>query len=178
MRRSPSQCVDSDALTGLHLRGDSEITTAVIVSRTDRDGDKNVQYRTEFGTVIFCLYLSVRLPHDVLLSICESAPGAVVFFNFTDGPTQLSSGATWRKVGLFTVILVGTRSSEFINTCLRDRWQDFSRQNYFDEHGIFMGVMWAGPLLILGFTMLVSKAAKRDSIAVAARLVYASVLAT
>lgn len=60
------------------------------------------------------------------------------------------------KVGLFAVILTGTRLSEFINTCLRDRWQDFSRQNYFDEHGIFMGVMWAGPLLVLGFTMLVS----------------------
>lgn len=60
------------------------------------------------------------------------------------------------KVGLFTVILGGTRSSEFINTYLRDRWHEFSRQNYFDEHGIFMGVMWAGPLLLLGFTMLVS----------------------
>lgn len=57
---------------------------------------------------------------------------------------------------MFTVILGGTRLSEFINACLRDRWQDFSNQNYFDEHGIFMGVMWAGPLLILGFTMLVS----------------------
>ena len=60
------------------------------------------------------------------------------------------------KVGLFTVILGGTRSSELINTYLRDRWHEFSRQNYFDEHGIFMGVMWAGPLLLLGFTMLVS----------------------
>ncbi|CAM9983669.1 unnamed protein product [Ectocarpus fasciculatus] len=67
--------------------------------------------------------------------------------------TRRSFGA---QVGLFAVILTGTRLSEFINTCLRDRWQDFSRQNYFDEHGIFMGVMWAGPLLILGFTMLVS----------------------
>ena len=53
------------------------------------------------------------------------------------------------------MILAGTRLSEVINTFLRNRWPDFSRQNYFDEHGIFMGVMWAGPLLILGFTMLV-----------------------
>lgn len=60
------------------------------------------------------------------------------------------------------IILGGTRLSEFINTYLRHRWQEFSRQNYFDEHGIFMGVMWAGPLLILGFTMLVSKACKRE----------------
>eukprot|EP00903_Cladosiphon_okamuranus_P009697 g9225.t1 len=67
--------------------------------------------------------------------------------------TRKSFGA---QVGLFTVILGGTRSSEFINTSLRDRWQEFSRQNYFDEHGIFMGVMWAGPLLLLGFTMLVN----------------------
>lgn len=50
--------------------------------------------------------------------------------------------------------------SEFINTYLRNRWHDFSGQNYFDEHGIFMGVMWAGPLLILGFTMLVSETEK------------------
>lgn len=61
------------------------------------------------------------------------------------------------QVGLFTVILGGTRSSEYINTYLRNRWHDFSRQNYFDEHGVFMGVMWAGPLLILGFTMLVGR---------------------
>lgn len=54
------------------------------------------------------------------------------------------------------MILGGTRSSELINTYLRDRWHEFSRQNYFDEHGIFMGVVWAGPLLLLGFTMLVS----------------------
>eukprot|EP00752_Nemacystus_decipiens_P001940 g1869.t1 len=67
--------------------------------------------------------------------------------------TRKSFGA---QVGLFTVILGGTRLSEFINTCLRDRWHEFSRQNYFDEHGIFMGVMWAGPLLLLGFTMLVN----------------------
>lgn len=65
------------------------------------------------------------------------------------------------QVGLFAVILGGTRLSEVINTFLRNRWPDFSRQNYFDEHGIFMGVMWAGPLLILGFTMLVRGAKKR-----------------
>lgn len=59
---------------------------------------------------------------------------------------------------MFAVVLGGTRSSEMINTFLRNRWPDFSRQNYFDEHGIFMGVMWAGPLLILGFTMLVRTA--------------------
>lgn len=56
------------------------------------------------------------------------------------------------------VVLGGTRLSEIINTYLRHRWQEFSTQNYFDEHGIFMGVMWSGPLLILGFTMLVSGA--------------------
>ncbi|CAM9420825.1 unnamed protein product [Laminaria digitata] len=67
--------------------------------------------------------------------------------------TRKSFGA---QVGLFAVILGGTRLSEVINTFLRNRWPDFSRQNYFDEHGIFMGVMWAGPLLILGFTMLVN----------------------
>ena len=61
------------------------------------------------------------------------------------------------QVGLFVVVLVGTRSSEYINTVLGNRWHTFSRQNYFDDRGVFMGVMWAAPLLILGFTMLVSE---------------------
>lgn len=58
---------------------------------------------------------------------------------------------------MFAVVLVGVKSSEYMNTFLRNRWHTFSRQNYFDENGLFMGVMWSGPLLILGFSMLVSQ---------------------
>lgn len=61
------------------------------------------------------------------------------------------------QVGLFAAILVGARSAEYINTYLGRHWQEFARQNYFDEHGVFMGVMWSGPLLLLGFAMLVSR---------------------
>ncbi|CAM9216148.1 unnamed protein product [Sphacelaria rigidula] len=73
------------------------------------------------------------------------------------------------QVGLFIFILVGARSSEYINTYLRNHWQDFSRQNYFDEHGIFMGVMWAGPLILLGFAMLVSLLCQAASLMVAVK---------
>lgn len=84
----------------------------------------------------------------------EPAPGKIVA---TATVPLFSCRCPSEQAGLFTVILVGARSSELINTYLRHHWREFSRQNYFDEHGVFMGVMWAGPLLLLGFAMLVSK---------------------
>ncbi|CAM9208280.1 unnamed protein product [Phaeothamnion confervicola] len=59
------------------------------------------------------------------------------------------------QVVLFLVICILVRMAERVNTALAARWQQFSRQNYFDEHGIFAAVMWGGPLLLLcGFQMV------------------------
>ncbi|CAM9535518.1 unnamed protein product [Choristocarpus tenellus] len=60
------------------------------------------------------------------------------------------------QVGLFLVVLALGRASELLNTYLAGRWKDFARQNYFDPNGVFMGIMWASPLLFVGFLQLLN----------------------
>mmetsp|Transcript_17844 Transcript_17844/g.28914 ORF Transcript_17844/g.28914 Transcript_17844/m.28914 type:complete len:156 (-) Transcript_17844:2323-2790(-) len=38
---------------------------------------------------------------------------------------------------------------ERINRYAGSRWSEFATQNYFDERGVFAGIMYAGPLIIL-----------------------------
>lgn len=38
--------------------------------------------------------------------------------------------------------------SEQLNTIGREHWKDFSTQNYFDTHGVFMSVVFSAPILI------------------------------
>lgn len=50
------------------------------------------------------------------------------------------------------------RSAEFVNTQLREHyWSRFSKQNYFDERGVFAVVMFTGPLICLALVQLVSQ---------------------
>ena len=35
-------------------------------------------------------------------------------------------------------------------------WRAFATQDYFDEHGIFFGAMWASPLLLMQIAMLIA----------------------
>jgi hypothetical protein len=41
------------------------------------------------------------------------------------------------------------KASESANGYLEAHWQDFSGQNYFDENGLFIACIWAGPLLVM-----------------------------
>lgn len=52
--------------------------------------------------------------------------------------------------------VVGVYLAERLNTVLSENWQKFSTQNYFDTHGIFLSVLWSGPLLITSIVILVS----------------------
>jgi hypothetical protein len=36
-----------------------------------------------------------------------------------------------------------------------DYWRSFASQNYFDPHGLFLSVLWSGPLLIIATIILV-----------------------
>jgi hypothetical protein len=50
------------------------------------------------------------------------------------------------------------RGAEFINTKLREQyWVRFSKQNYFDERGVFAVVMFTGPLICLALVQLVRR---------------------
>mmetsp|Transcript_1925 Transcript_1925/g.2744 ORF Transcript_1925/g.2744 Transcript_1925/m.2744 type:complete len:126 (+) Transcript_1925:443-820(+) len=60
----------------------------------------------------------------------------------------------FRKSSNFQMILLVFWSvlvylSEFFNAVCAVNWKRFSSQNYFDEHGVFTGIFWAAPLIIL-----------------------------
>lgn len=44
---------------------------------------------------------------------------------------------------------------ERINSIAAQHWQLFAGQNYFDQHGIFVGAILGAPLLLIMFTILV-----------------------
>jgi hypothetical protein len=56
---------------------------------------------------------------------------------------------------MFLVICGLVYASEPLNTYCRINWPLFATQNYFDEHGVFAGIMFAGPLLLLLMFQLV-----------------------
>jgi cobalamin synthase len=49
-----------------------------------------------------------------------------------------------------------TRAAESINTYAAAHWTEFATQNYFDKNGVFMGTVFAAPLLCIAFLQLVS----------------------
>ena len=48
------------------------------------------------------------------------------------------------------MLLIGilVRSAEWLNGIGARTWEKFSTQNYFDNRGIFIGIMFCGPLLL------------------------------
>lgn len=46
--------------------------------------------------------------------------------------------------------------SERINKYCSEHWREFATQNYFDVQGIFIGIMFSAPIIIIGFFQLVS----------------------
>ncbi|EMS66608.1 hypothetical protein TRIUR3_06373 [Triticum urartu] len=50
----------------------------------------------------------------------------------------------------------GVFLAEKLNTFLGQNWKSFSSQNYFDPQGLFISVMWSGPLLLITILILVN----------------------
>lgn len=57
---------------------------------------------------------------------------------------------------LFLLSLAGVYLAERLNTVLSDNWKSFAGQNYFDRHGVFLSVLWSGPLLVFATVILVN----------------------
>ncbi|XP_065880485.1 uncharacterized protein [Euphorbia lathyris] len=57
---------------------------------------------------------------------------------------------------LFLLALGGVYFAERLNKVLADNWKSFSRQNYFDPHGVFLSTLWSGPLLIIAIIVLIN----------------------
>ena len=58
---------------------------------------------------------------------------------------------------LFVLILVLGSLAERLNTWAADNWGAFATQNYFDSNGLFLAVVYALPLIVIGFVQVVSE---------------------
>ncbi|KAG4939467.1 hypothetical protein JHK82_045192 [Glycine max] len=68
------------------------------------------------------------------------------------GLDNRSSGTT---IGLYTKV-AGVYFAESLNRFLGKNWKSFSSQNYFDPRGLFMSVLWSGPLLVISMIILIN----------------------
>ena len=59
------------------------------------------------------------------------------------------------QAALFLYICVAVFSAERLNGLARTHWRSFSKQMYFDKHGIFASGVLSAPLLLIGFGQLV-----------------------
>jgi hypothetical protein len=44
-----------------------------------------------------------------------------------------------------------------INIYLAEHWKSFASRNYFDRAGVFISVVWSGPLIFISIVSVVSK---------------------
>lgn len=60
------------------------------------------------------------------------------------------------QIGLSIFAFSGVYLAERINHFLAKNWRSFAGQNYFDPNGLFISVLWSGPLLILSIVLVVN----------------------
>lgn len=59
------------------------------------------------------------------------------------------------QILLFLAVSGAIVNAEALNKLAEERWREFSTQNYFDKHGVFMSVVFSGPLLIILMLQLI-----------------------
>jgi len=47
-------------------------------------------------------------------------------------------------------------SAEWLNRLGSTHWRSFATQNYFDERGVFISVLFSAPLLVIAFGLLIN----------------------
>ncbi|POO00221.1 Transmembrane protein [Trema orientale] len=57
---------------------------------------------------------------------------------------------------LFLLALAGVYLAERLNNFLGKNWKSFASQNYFDPNGLFLSVLWSGPLLFIAIIILIN----------------------
>ncbi|KAF5749316.1 Transmembrane protein 18 [Tripterygium wilfordii] len=70
--------------------------------------------------------------------------------------TIISRKNTNFQMFLFLLSLAGVYLAERLNGILRDNWRNFATQNYFDPQGVFLSVLWSGPLLVIALIILIN----------------------
>ncbi|GKV09031.1 hypothetical protein SLEP1_g20590 [Rubroshorea leprosula] len=53
-------------------------------------------------------------------------------------------------------VVAGVYLAERLNKVLSNNWKRFATQNYFDPSGLFLSVLWSGPLLVIAIIILVN----------------------
>ena len=61
----------------------------------------------------------------------------------------------WFHLIIWCHVVAGVYLAERLNRVMGDYWRSFASQNYFDPHGLFLSVLWSGPLLIIATIILV-----------------------
>jgi len=68
--------------------------------------------------------------------------------------------STRKRFGIQTVVFflicILVFAAERLNAAAHEHWKSFSKQDYFDTHGVFAVTMYAAPLLGLGFFQMVN----------------------
>ena len=107
------------------------------------------------------------------LAACPLPSGTVAFASAVDWSERwiqavvafhvllwLSTILTRKRFGpqafFFFLISACVGASETLNTYAHLNWRAFSNQDYFDAHGFFISVMFAGPLLLLALFQMVN----------------------
>jgi len=57
----------------------------------------------------------------------------------------------------FTYADSGVYLAEKMNRYLGEHWKSFTSRNYFDRSGVFISVVWSGPLIFISIVSVVSK---------------------
>ncbi|XP_057438710.1 uncharacterized protein LOC130730665 [Lotus japonicus] len=70
--------------------------------------------------------------------------------------TVISRKNTNFQMCLFLLTLIGVYLAERLNSVMGKNWKSFAAQNYFDPSGLFMSVLWSGPLLVIAMIILVN----------------------
>ena len=65
-------------------------------------------------------------------------------------------GGVYSRMGLMVFVAIAVRAAEVLNEYGAGHWREFCTQNYFDKGGIFMGLMFCAPLLMVCLFMLLS----------------------
>lgn len=58
------------------------------------------------------------------------------------------------QMAMFFCVLLSVYAAERMNIYLHRHWKSFARQPYFDSHGVFLSVVWSGPLLLVSALIL------------------------
>lgn len=58
------------------------------------------------------------------------------------------------RIGFLVTVGILVRCAERFNSLGAEHWESFATQNYFDKNGIFIGILFCGPLLLYCFMLL------------------------